>query len=111
MNTQCGTTFQTSPPLLLILKESVHAIFANIRQIIHHAHPVLRAVSFIELFDPGARKILAVITQGNDLAGIDRQSLALFADHHLAGPAILGLGPIMAIATLAFVLLTLEAYA
>jgi hypothetical protein len=51
------------PLCLFLIQETHHAIISNKLEVFQHTHMVFAAVTLIEGFQPGARKISALITK------------------------------------------------
>ena len=68
MNTDHFTAFGTNPFLFFIPNEMSDPKFLYHFEIFDHAHPVLRSVSFIQLFHPGTGKSTTTVGTILDLA-------------------------------------------
>ena len=50
------------PPLLFLADEMPYAVLPDALQIVHHAHDIIRSISFVQIFKSGAGKAVAIET-------------------------------------------------
>jgi len=58
-------TCRTAPLFLFLFQELLHAMLFDKFEVFYHAHMILSAVSFIEVFQPATGKFFALIAKLN----------------------------------------------
>lgn len=62
MDTDYPAAPGADPPLLFLADEMPYAVLPDALQIVHHAHAIIRSISFVQIFKSGTGKTVAIET-------------------------------------------------